>query len=66
MSEYASALHRRLHEADRELQAALGDGDDYSILSYTAEISDLLESARRNGIRVPCPRDWDGELIAVS
>jgi hypothetical protein len=66
MSEYASTLHRRLHEADRELKAAMGDGDDYSILSYTAMISDLLESARRNGIRVPCPRDWDGELIAAS
>jgi hypothetical protein len=66
MSEYASALHRRLHEADRALKAAVGDDDAYSAFSYAAEMADLLESARRNGTRVPCPRDWNGELITIS
>lgn len=66
MSEYAAALHRRLHEADHKLKAALSDGDDYAVFSYAAEIADLLECARRNGTRVPCPRDWNSEVIAVS
>jgi hypothetical protein len=66
MSEYAAALHRRLHEADHQLKAAVGDGDEYTVFSYAAEMADLLEAARRNGTRVPCPRDWNGELDVVS